>query len=88
MKKLIDVLFDLICDSKEGLWITNNNDINGDQHDIWLENDEESLRMMYENENVKINYSDIISIMFQDFSNMIIAVLKIKDKKSIMIHIM
>jgi hypothetical protein len=88
MKKLIDVLFDLICDSKEGLWITNNDDINGDQHDIWLENDEESLCMMYENENVKINYRDIISLTFQYFSNMIIAVLKIKDKKPLLIHIM
>lgn len=87
METLVNTLFDLICEH-EGFWMTNNDDINGDQHDILMSNDKEFLYMMYENENVKISFSDLISITFENFANMIIATLKIKDKKPLLIHIM
>ena len=89
MRKLVEMLLDFIEES-EGLWITNNTDIEGDQWDINISHDVDgkSIYIMYSDCDWRIYYGDIKSITFQDFIDMIIVTLKVKNKKTLLIHIL
>lgn len=88
MRKLVEMLFDFIEES-EGFWITNNTGIEGDQWDIAISHDVDgkSIYIMYGDSDCRIYYGDIKSIAFQDFNNMVIVILKIKNKEPLLIHI-
>lgn len=88
MRKLVEVLFDFIEESK-GFWITNSADIEGDQWDIAISHDvdSKSIYIMYGDYDWRIYYGDIKSIAFQDFNNMVVVILKIKNKEPLLIHI-
>ena len=87
METLVNVLFNLIEESN-GFWITDNKNINGDIHDIYLEKDDKSIYMMYDNDEMRINFTDIIGITFDKINIMIVAALKIKNKSNLLIHIL
>lgn len=87
MKTLVNNLFNLIEESN-GFWMTDNNTIEGDEHDMMLSKDDKAIYLMYENENLKFNFTDIIGICYEIIQNTVVAILKLINRPSILIHIL
>lgn len=87
MELLVNTLFNLINNSN-GFWMTDNDDINGDQDDIYLEKDNNSIYLMYEDNDMRIKFADLLGITYENFANMIIAIIKIQNRKNLMVHIL
>lgn len=88
MERILNTMLDILEDS-DGVWITNNNNIEGDQYDISLFNDDDKqlLRIEYGDEVCSIKYSDIITVLFQDHGGVKIFEIKIKDAETLLLHI-
>lgn len=87
MEKLVENLFDLISNSN-GYYMTDLNkiDTDSDMSMIWQENN--SIRLMYDDEITTIRYNDIIGIAYDVIQTTIVAILKLVNRPALLIHIL
>lgn len=89
MERILNTMLEMLYDS-DGVWITNNSNIEGDQSDFNLYNDkaEKQLILEFKDDTYKIKYSDIITVLFQDHDDMKIFEIKIRNMKTLLLNIM
>lgn len=85
MKRLVEKVLDLLEESN-GYWVTDNHDINTDNIMIWKTNDTLEIVDCDTDEEIHINFNDIIGIVFDKIQDMIVSVIKLKNRPDVLIH--
>lgn len=85
MKQLVDMVLNLL-DESTGFWMTDNHEINTDNTMIWRTEDTLEIVDCDNDIEVHIGFNDIIGITFSNFQDMIISVLKLKNRPDVLIH--
>jgi len=87
MKTLVNNLLNLIEESN-GYYMTDLKEIETDSDMSMMWQEDSSIGLMYENESIKIDYSDIAGICYDVIQDTVIAILKLINRPNILIHML